>query len=260
MKDAAEMGRWGVFLRNSEPLDLRSLSRGEHAHLLEAYGRSERMRTESGLGLRRRLSPLLDGDRTKLEMCTVLLLSLPGAPFLYYGDEIGVGDNLALAGTDGLRTPMAWSPDRGGGFSNSEPDMWVRPLVQDSLYGYQVNNVEFQTRSANSLLLTIRRRLEVRRSSAALNLGTLELIESTNPAVLAYLRICGASIVLCVINFSGFPEATELKLAEHVHRTPIEMLGGGVFPSIGSSLYPLSLNGHGTYWLKLAGDGETGAA
>jgi maltose alpha-D-glucosyltransferase/alpha-amylase len=240
--------QWGVLLRNGDTLSLEGLTEPDRAYLLEEYAPRPRMRTEDGI--RRRLAPLLDNDRTLLELAFSLLLSMPGSPIIYYGDEIGMGDNLALAGIHSVRTPMQWSPDRNGGFSTAEPDRLALPALMDSVFGYQAINVEAQRRS-RSLLSFLRRLLEIRRHNPAFALGELRVIKTTNPAILAYVRIHQGARVLCVTNFSRYPQAVELDLGGYLGRTPVEILGGSRFLPVESPAYPMTLSGHGFYWLTL---------
>jgi trehalose synthase len=240
--------QWGVFLRNGDELSLAGIDGHDRESLIEAYAPSPRMLTAHGI--RRRLAPLVGGDRTLLELCGALLFSLPGSPCLYYGDEIGLGDNMALAGRDSLRTPMQWSPDRNAGFSSAPPDRLVLPVLVDPVYGYQATNVEAQTQS-RSLLQFTRRLIEIRRHSLAFAYGGLTLVDSGNPAVLAYLRSHGPETMVCVLNFSRFPQAARLDLGEYAGRTPVEVLGGARFTPVGSEPYSLTMAGHGFYWLTL---------
>jgi maltose alpha-D-glucosyltransferase/alpha-amylase len=221
----------------------------ERDFLLAEYAPDQRMRLTTGI--RRRLAPLVDADRTLLELCVALQLSMPGSPILYYGDEIGMGDNLMLTGLNSVRTPMQWSPDRNGGFSAGEPDRLTLPVAMDSLYGYQATNVEAQMRSRTSLLGWTKRLIEVRRDNVPFALGTYQHVNSSNPAVLAYIRATRDGTVLCVANFSRFPQPVNLDLMLHAGRTPIELLGGTRFPPIIDADYPLSLPGHGFYWFRL---------
>lgn len=240
--------QWGVFLRNGDELSLEGIGEPDRDSLVEAYAPSPRMLTARGI--RRRLAPLVDGDRTLLELCGALLFSLPGSPCLYYGDEIGLGDNMALADRDSLRTPMQWSPDRNAGFSSAPPDRLVLPVLVDPVYGYQATNVEEQKQS-RSLLQFTRRLIEIRRHSRAFAYGGLTLVDSGNPAVLAYLRSHAAETIVCVLNFSRFPQAARLDLGEYAGRTPAEVLGGARFAPVGPEPYPLTMAGHGFYWLTL---------
>jgi maltose alpha-D-glucosyltransferase/alpha-amylase len=240
--------QWGVFLRNSDELSLASLDERERAYLFREYAPAPRMRSETGI--LRRLAPLADNERSLLELCTALMMSLPGSPVLYYGDEIGMGDNLMLRGGDSVRTPMQWSPDRNAGFSHSEPDRLVLPVLMDSVYGYQATNVEAQRRS-RSLLRFTRRIIELRQHNPAFSVGGFQEVASTNPAVFAYIRSYEADQVLCVVNFSRFAQTARLDLAGYAGRTPVEAFGGSRFLPIGRDPYPLNLAGHGFYWLNL---------
>jgi trehalose synthase len=244
--------QWGMYLRNSDEMALDLISERDREYLEREYAPSPRARTP--FGIRRRLAPLLDGDRGQLELCMALLLSLPGAPVLYYGDEIGMGENLSLRGCSAIRTPMQWSSDRGAGFSTAEPEQLTLPVVLDSMYGYQATNVAAQLRNPTSLLQRTRRLIEIRRHSTALSVGSYAPIASSSPAILAYLRADGADIMLCVANFSRFPDATELDLSEYSGKRPVEATGGARFPVIGAVPYRLSLAGHGFFWLRLVDD------
>jgi len=197
------------------------------------------------------LAPLLDNDRNQLELFTALLLSLPGSPVLYYGDEIGMGDNIWLGDRDGVRTPMQWTPDRNGGFSSADPQRLILPPISDAVYGYQAINVEAQMRNTTSLLYWTRRMIEVRKQHPTLALGTLTEIGSRNPTVLSYIREYGDDVVLCVNNLSRFPQPAELDLRRFEGYTPTELTGRVVFPVIGVLPYMLTLAGHGFYWFQL---------
>jgi trehalose synthase len=244
-----EQCQWGVFLRNGEELSLEMVSSEERSYLLAEYAPDQAMRTSRGI--RRRLAPLLENDRDQLELCTALLLSLPGSPVLYYGDEIAMGDDLALSGSDGLRTPMQWSSDRSGGFSTADPERLALPVLEDSVYGYQATSVEAQMRSPASLLRWTKRLIEVRRHNPAFSLGSFIRIATTNHAVIGYLRKTNENCVLCVANFSRFYQPFELDLSAHVGKTPVELLGGTRSFTIEDQPYRLGLGGHGFAWFSL---------
>ena len=248
MKDPHPEGRWSVFLRSSDELLLSLVTSSEKDYILTNFAPSEKMRL--GDGIRRRLAPLLEGDRDALHLYFALLLSVPGAPIIYYGDEIGMGENLSLAKRGSIRTPMQWSADRNAGFSSAEPEELVLPVVQDSLFGYQAVNVRSQLGGHGSVLQVVRRLIELRGDSAALSVGSFDMVRSSNPAVLAYLRRHEAESVLCVFNFARFPQASVIDTG-HSGLVPVEMSGGARFPRIGRASYQLSLGGYGTYWLRL---------
>jgi maltose alpha-D-glucosyltransferase/alpha-amylase len=197
------------------------------------------------------LAPLLENDRNQIELFTALLLSLPGSPVLYYGDEIGMGDIIWLGDRDGVRTPMQWTPDRNAGFSTANPGRLYVPPNQDPIYGYQSVNVEAQRDSSTSLLNWTRTMLAVRRRQDAFAIGAFRELGGSNPSVLAYVRETEDHTVLCVNNLSRFPQPIELNLQGWVGYTPIEMTGYVEFPRIGQLPYLLTLPGHGFYWFSL---------
>jgi trehalose synthase len=243
-----ESAQWGLYLRNGDEMTLDLVDEIDRAYLMDSYAPNPTMRTPCGI--RRRLAPLLDGDRGQLDLCMALLLSLPGAPILYYGDEIGMGENLSLIGSSSVRTPMQWSSERSGGFSTAEQEALSLPVLLSSIYGYQATNVESQLRNSKSLLQTIRRLIENRRRSDALSIGDLSEIPSSSPAVFAYLRKAGDEQILCVVNFSRYAVATELDLSVISGLQPVEMIGRAPFPVVGPTPYVVSLVGHGYYWLE----------
>ncbi|MGW2965240.1 alpha-glucosidase C-terminal domain-containing protein, partial [Streptomyces sp. NPDC001220] len=209
-------------------------------------------RMRANIGIRRRLATLLDNDRNQIELFTALLLSLPGSPILYYGDEIGMGDNIWLGDRDAVRTPMQWTPDRNAGFSTCDPGRLYLPTIMDPVYGYQVTNVEASMSSPSSLLHWTRRMIEIRKQNPAFGLGTFTELQSSNPAVIAFLREYEDDLVLCVHNFSRFAQPTELDLRVYDGRHPVELIGGVRFPAIGELPYLLTLAGHGFYWFRLS--------
>ena len=204
--------QWAIFLRNHDELTLEMVTDSERDYLWETYAADRRARIN--LGIRRRLAPLLERDRRRIELMNCLLLSMPGTPVIYYGDEIGMGDNIHLGDRDGVRTPMQWSPDRNGGFSRADPAALVLPTLMDPLYGYETVNVEAQLRDRHSLLHWMRRMLAIRRRHAAFGRGTLRFLYPRNRKVLAFLREHDGEIILCVANVSRAPEAVELDLSE----------------------------------------------
>jgi maltose alpha-D-glucosyltransferase/alpha-amylase len=251
--------QWAIFLRNHDELTLEMVTDKERDYLWEKYAADRRARLN--LGIRRRLAPLVERDRRRIELLNSLLLSMPGTPVIYYGDELGMGDNIYLGDRDGVRTPMQWSYDRNGGFSRFDPAGLVLPPIMDPLYGYQTINVEAQSRDAHSLLNWMRRMLSIRRQQQAFGRGTLKLLYPTNRRVLAYLREYAApdgttQTVLCVANVSRAAQAVELDLAAHEGRVPVEMVGGSAFPPIGKLPYLLTLPPYGFCWFQLATEAQ----
>jgi maltose alpha-D-glucosyltransferase/alpha-amylase len=246
--------QWAVFLRNHDELTLEMVTDGERDYLWETYAADRRARLN--LGIRRRLAPLLEHDRRRIELMNGLLLSMPGTPVIYYGDEIGMGDNIHLGDRNGVRTPMQWSPDRNGGFSRSNPASLVLPLNMDPIYGYESVNVEAQAADQHSLLNWTRRMLAVRRRFRAFGRGEQKFLYPGNRKILAFLRILddGTSdeTLLCVSNLSRTAQAVELDLSGFAGRVPVDIVGGAVFPPVGALTYLLTLPPYGVYWFLLA--------
>ncbi|MDQ1695005.1 MAG: maltose alpha-D-glucosyltransferase / alpha-amylase [Frankiaceae bacterium] len=242
--------QWGIFLRNHDELTLEMVTDEERDYMYSEYAKDPRMK--ANIGIRRRLAPLLDNSIDQMELFTALLLSLPGSPVLYYGDEIGMGDNIYLGDRDGVRTPMQWTPDRNAGFSTTDPQRLYLPLIMDPVYGYQVINVEGQMRSSTSLLHWTRRMIDVRKRHPTFGMGSYEELSASNPSVLAFVREFGDDVVLCVNNLSRFAQPVELDLRRFEGRTPVELAGGVHFPRVGELPYLLTLPGHGFYWFQLS--------
>ncbi|HTD38608.1 MAG TPA: maltose alpha-D-glucosyltransferase [Candidatus Limnocylindrales bacterium] len=250
--------QWAVFLRNHDELTLEMVSERERARMHEVYAIEPKMRIN--VGIRRRLAPLLENDRRRIELMNGLLMSMPGTPVIYYGDEIGMGDNLFLKDRDGVRTPMQWSPDRNGGFSSAEQVRLYAPVVMDPTYGYEAVNVETQHRSASSLLNWMRRIIAVRKAAKAFGRGTLTLLYPSNRRVLAYLREYEGETVLVVANLAHSAQAVQLDLAQFAGRTPFEMLGSTAFPPITTTPYAITLAPFGFFWFSLVRDPRGAAA
>ncbi len=246
--------QWAIFLRNHDELTLEMVTNSERDYLWETYAADRRARLN--LGIRRRLAPLLEHDRRRIELMNYLLLSMPGTPVIYYGDEIGMGDNFHLGDRGGVRTPMQWSPDRNGGFSRADPAALVLPPIMNPVYGYQAVNVEAQARDPHSLLNWTRRVLAVRRQHRAFGRGDFRLLYPKNRKILAYLREYRDESLLCVANLARTPQAVELDLAEFAGRFPVELDGGSVFPPIGQLAYLLTLPPYGFYWFLLAREAD----
>ncbi|CEA02076.1 putative trehalose synthase [Pseudomonas saudimassiliensis] len=251
--------QWAIFLRNHDELTLEMVTDRERDYLWNYYAADRRARIN--LGIRRRLAPLVERDRRRIELLNSLLLSMPGTPTLYYGDEIGMGDNIFLGDRDGVRTPMQWSTDRNGGFSRADPASMVLPPIMDPLYGYQTVNVEAQARDAHSLLNWTRRMLTVRKQQQAFGRGTLKMLAPANRKIIAYLREFTTEegrheLILCVANLSRAAQATELDLSAWAGKVPVEMLGGSSFPPIGQLPYLLTLPPYGFYWFVLADESQ----
>ena len=241
--------QWGIFLRNHDELTLEMVTDDERDYMYTEYAKDPRMK--ANIGIRRRLAPLLENSRDQMELFTGLLLSLPGSPVLYYGDEIGMGDNIYLGDRDGVRTPMQWNADRNAGFSTADPQRLYLPTILDPVYGYQALNVEAQMRSSSSLLHWTRRMLAVRRQHPVFGMGSYDELGSSNPSVLAFVREFGDDRVLCVNNLSRFPQPVELDLSRFQGVVPVELTGLVHFPSVGELPYLLSLPGHGFMWFAL---------
>ncbi|WP_219407039.1 maltose alpha-D-glucosyltransferase [Pseudomonas sp. Colony2] len=251
--------QWAIFLRNHDELTLEMVTDKERDYLWNYYAADRRARIN--LGIRRRLAPLMERDRRRIELLNSLLLSMPGTPTLYYGDEIGMGDNIYLGDRDGVRTPMQWSIDRNGGFSRADPASLVLPPIMDPQYGYQSVNVETQTQDPHSLLNWTRRMLAVRKQSKAFGRGSLKMLSPSNRRILAYTReYAGADgkneIILCVANVSRSAQAAELDLSAFAGMVPVEMLGGNAFPPIGQLNFLLTLAPYGFYWFVLAAENQ----
>jgi len=241
--------QWALFLRNHDELTLEMVTDVERDYLWSTYANDPRARIN--VGIRRRLAPLMDNDRRKIELMNSLLLSFPGTPIIYYGDEIGMGDNIYLGDRNGVRTPMQWTPDRNGGFSRSDPARLYAPTIMDPVYGYESVNVEAQSRSLSSLLSATKRLISVRKSTLAFGRGSMTFIRPLNRSVLAYVRQLGDEVILCVANLSRSAQATELDLSTWKDRIPLEMLGRTCFPAIGELPYMITLAPYGFYWFQL---------
>ena len=241
--------QWALFLRNHDELTLEMVTDVERDYLWSTYANDPRARIN--VGIRRRLAPLMDNDRRKIELMNSLLLSFPGTPIIYYGDEIGMGDNIYLGDRNGVRTPMQWTPDRNGGFSRADPARLYAPTIMDPVYGYESVNVEAQSRSLSSLLSATKRLISVRKSTLAFGRGTMTFIRPLNRSVLAYVRQYEGEVILCVANLSRSAQATELDLSAWNGRVPLEMLGRTSFPAIGELPYMITLAPYGFYWFEL---------
>ena len=241
--------QWGLFLRNHDELTLEMVTDAERDYMYEEYARDPVARIN--LGIRRRLAPLLDGDRRRIELMNALLLSLPGSPVLYYGDEIGMGDNVYLGDRNGVRTPMQWTGGWNGGFSTADPERLYQPLISNPVYGYQAVNVESQRRQENSLLSWTKRIIQVRRSTRVFGRGSIEFLRPANHRVLAYVRSLDSEKVLVVNNLSGTAQAVELDLHAFAGAIPIEMFGRSLFPRIRERPYVMTLGPYDFFWFRL---------
>jgi maltose alpha-D-glucosyltransferase / alpha-amylase len=241
--------QWGMFLRNHDELTLEMVTDEERDYLYNEYAKDRRMRLN--LGIRRRLAPLLENSRRRIELLNALLFSLPGSPFLYYGDEIGMGDNVYLGDRDGVRTPMQWSADRNGGFSKADFEQLYFPLINNPLYGFQSINVESQTRYDSSLLHWMRQMIHLRKAHHVFGRGTMEFVKPENRKIFAFAREHEGETVLCVFNLGHNAQPVELDLKKYEGRTPVEMLGDTTFPRIGELPYMLTLSAWGFYWFLL---------
>lgn len=248
--DIPENCQWALFLRNHDELTLEMVTDRERDYMYQVYATDPRMRLN--MGIRRRLAPLLENDPEKIKLLNSLLMTMPGTPIVYYGDEIGMGDNIYLGDRNGVRTPMQWSPDRNAGFSRADPQRLYLPPIMDPIYGYQAVNVEAQARNPASLLNWMRRLIAVRRRYPVFGRGKLKLLKPGNRKIFAYLRIYQEQVILCVANLSHSPQPVELDLSEYKGRVPLELTSRTAFPPIGEWPYLLTLPGYGFYWFELS--------
>ncbi len=244
-----ENSQWCTFLRNHDELTLEMVTDIERDYMYDVYARDKTMRLN--LGIRRRLAPMMDNDRRRIQLLNLLLMSLPGTPVLYYGDEIGMGDNVYLGDRNGVRTPMQWNGGWNGGFSGADPERLYSPLISNPVFGYQAINVEAQKRSPHSLLYWMKRLIEVRKSSRVFSRGTIEFLQPSNHRVLAYVRQFGTEKVLAVNNLSSSAQAVELDLRNYKGSIPVEMVGRNLFPRIGDLPYLLTLGPYQSFWFRL---------
>jgi maltose alpha-D-glucosyltransferase/alpha-amylase len=241
--------QWALFLRNHDELTLEMVTDMERDYMYDSYARDKTMRLN--LGIRRRLAPLLEHDRRRIELMNGMLMSLPGTPIIYYGDEIGMGDNVNLGDRNGVRTPMQWNGGWNGGFSNADPESLYSPLIQNPVYGYQAVNVLSQRRSEHSLLSWMQHMITLRRSTPLFGSGSIEFLYPKNHRVLAYVRQQGDQAILVVNNLSSSAQAVELDLRRYKGKILIEMFGGNLFPRIGDMPYLLTMGPYQFYWFKL---------
>jgi maltose alpha-D-glucosyltransferase/alpha-amylase len=246
--------QWGLFLRNHDELTLEMVTDDERDYMNLAYAADTRMRIN--VGIRRRLAPLMDNNRRRIELLNSLLLSFPGTPIMYYGDEIGMGDNIYLGDRNGVRTPMQWNSDRNAGFSKAVPAKLYFPVIMDPIWGYQAINVEAQESDPSSLLHWTRNMIALRKIFQVFGRGTLEFLHPENRKVLAYIRDYDFEdghheTVLCVANLSRFAQPVQLDLSKYAGRNPVEMLGYVPFPPIDNTPYALTLAPYSFFWLEL---------
>ncbi|HEX2913608.1 MAG TPA: maltose alpha-D-glucosyltransferase [Chloroflexia bacterium] len=241
--------QWSIFLRNHDELTLEMVTDEERDYMYYEYANDPRMKIN--LGIRRRLAPLLENGRRRIELVNSMLFSLPGTPILYYGDEIGMGDNIYLGDRDGVRTPMQWTPDRNAGFSRADTARLYSPVITDPVYGFQSINVEAQLRTQSSLLLWMRRMIRLRKRYPVFSRGDINFLTPNNPKILVYTRCYEGQYVLIVNNLSRFVQPVELDLSQFNGWTPVEMIGETPFPCIGELPYFLTLGPHAFYWFRL---------
>ncbi len=244
-----ETCQWAIFLRNHDELTLEMVTEEERDYMYRMYASDTRARIN--LGIRRRLAPLLNNDRRRIELLTALLLSMPGTPVIYYGDEIGMGDNIYLGDRNGVRTPMHWSSDKNAGFSRANPQSLYLPIILDPEYHYEAVNVEAQHRNLSSLLWWTKRILGLRQRLAPLTQGTLKFLQPDNRKVIGFIREHDGERVLVVANLSRYAQPFEMDLSEFKSTVPVEVFGRSRFPAITSEPYKLTLNPHGFYWFAL---------
>lgn len=241
--------QWCIFLRNHDELTLEMVSEEERQFMWHAYAPDQRMRLN--LGIRRRLAPLLDNDHRRIGLLNSILFTLPGSPIIYYGDEIGMGDNIALKDRDGVRTPMQWTAGPGAGFSRADPSQFYAPVIDDEIFGYRQVNVEAQWDDPESLLSTMERLIAVRKQHPTFGRGDMRFLLPDNVAILAYIRQYQAETILVLHNLSPAQQSVPLDLADFTGVTPTELLSGRTFPPISASPYVLSLPPYGYWWLRL---------
>ncbi len=249
-----EGAQWGIFLRNHDELTLEMVTDEERDYMYGEYAKDPRMKLN--LGIRRRLAPLLENNRDQIELFHAMLLSLPGTPIVYYGDELRMGDNIYLGDRDGVRTPMQWTGDRNAGFSTCDFAQLYLPVLLDPVYGYQSINVEAQLRNQHSFLQWVRRLLAVRKQHPVFGTGSFDVLHPENAAIFAYVRRAGDDIVLVVNNLSPRAQAAELDLSAYEGMYPIELLGRERFPRVGELPYLLTFGPHSFYWFQLTEDGD----
>ncbi|MBV9253675.1 MAG: maltose alpha-D-glucosyltransferase, partial [Actinobacteria bacterium] len=250
--------QWGIFLRNHDELTLEMVTDDERDYMYSEYAKDPRMKVN--IGIRRRLAPLVENDRRVAELLHALLFSLPGSPVLYYGDEIGMGDNIFLGDRDSVRTPMQWTPDRNAGFSQSDFAQLYLPPLMDPVYGFQKVNVEAEMRDSSSFLHWMQRLLQVRKQHLLFGTGSFEVLPVENPSVLAYIRREGDDTVLCVNNLSRFAQPAELPIQQYAGTVPVELMGRVPFPPVGELPYFVTLGPHAFYWFQLTDPGVAGPA
>jgi maltose alpha-D-glucosyltransferase/alpha-amylase len=241
--------QWALFLRNHDELTLEMVTDMERDYMYDIYARDRSMRLN--LGIRRRLAPLLDNDRRRIELMNGMLMSLPGTPIIYYGDEIGMGDNIYLGDRNGVRTPMQWSGGWNGGFSGADPESLYSPPILNPVYGYQAVNVLSQKRTEHSLLSWMKHIINTRRSTPVFGSGSIEFLYPANHRVLAYVRQLGNEKILIVNNLSSAAQAVELDLRRYKGNLLIEMFGKNFFPRIGELPYLLTMGPYQFYWFRL---------
>ncbi|HWG59313.1 MAG TPA: maltose alpha-D-glucosyltransferase [Candidatus Acidoferrales bacterium] len=244
-----ESCQWCIFLRNHDELTLEMVTDVERDYMYDEYAKDKTMRLN--LGIRRRLAPMMENDRRRIELLNCLLMSMPGTPIIYYGDEIGMGDNVYLGDRNGVRTPMQWSGGWNAGFSIADPERLYSPLISNPLYGYQAINVESQKRSQHSLLSWMKRIIQVRKSSRVFGRGSIEFLRPSNHRVLAYIRQLGEEKILIVNNLSNSAQAVELDLRNHKGSIPIEMWSRNLFPRVGELPYLLTMGPYESFWFRL---------
>jgi len=242
--------QWAIFLRNHDELTLEMVTHKERDYMYRMYAADPRARIN--LGIRRRLAPLMENDADRVKLMNGMLLSMPGSPIIYYGDEIGMGDNVFVGDRNGVRTPMQWSPDRNAGFSRADPQSLYLQPIMDPMYGYEALNVETQVRDSSSLLNWTRRMLAVRKTSHAFGRGKRKFLKPGNRKILAYISTYQDDTILAVFNLSRAAQPVELDLSAYTGRVPVEMLGRTSFPPIGELPYFLTLPSFGFYWFRLA--------